>query len=323
MVIERMDIWKAEERDGPWNELVLAYALAFGRLAGPPDPGKPETWTIAYQAAVHDMHPLPPPDGFRATCQHDTWYFLPWHRMYLLHYEAVVRAIIAELDDDRISDETRETWALPYWDYHHPDHRILPQAFRDELLPDGTPNPLAQAARYPMVQSGAQPLSDDEVEFSGWWSETVFTLPGLPSFGGTDVGKRHRPFQFADAGALEITPHGSVHMYVGWDMMAFHTAGTDPSSGSTTATSTGYGRCGPMAAACCGPTRLRGAGWPTRSTSATRGGRRGPRRRRRLKARRRWVTPTRTRRRRWRRRPRRGVATWRSPSPGARTGASG
>lgn len=229
MVIERKDIWRAEEADGPWNELVLAYALAFETLSGPPVPGKPQTWTIAYQAGVHDLDPLPPPsEKFLATCQHDTWFFLPWHRMYLLHYEAVVRAIIAELDDDRVSDETRETWALPYWNYQDPSRRILPQAFRDELMPDGRPNPLAQADRFPFVQSGAEPLSDDEVEFAGWWGETSFTLPGLPSFGGTDAGKRHLPFQFADAGALEFTPHGSVHMYVGPDMRGFDTAGTDP-----------------------------------------------------------------------------------------------
>ncbi|HMR49197.1 MAG TPA: tyrosinase family protein [Arachnia sp.] len=229
MVLERKDIWLAEEADGPWNELVLAYALAFGRLSGPPDPGKPPTWRIDYQAGVHDLRRLPPPtERFLATCQHDTWYFLPWHRMYLLHYEAVVRAIIAELDDDRISDQTRETWALPYWNYQDRSHRILPQAFRDAVMPDGTPNPLAQADRLPLVQSGESPLSDDEVEFAGWWRETFFTLPEAPSFGGTDVGKRHRPFQFADAGALELTPHGSVHMYVGPDMASFATAGTDP-----------------------------------------------------------------------------------------------
>ena len=229
MLLQRKDIWRAEEVGGPWNQVVLAYALAFGVLAGPPDPLKPESWTLEYQAAVHDMHPLPPPDGFRATCQHDTWYFLPWHRMYLLHFEAVVRGIIAELDDDRITDETRETWALPYWNYQAPEHRILPSAFRQADLPDGQANPLAAAARFPAVQAGLQPLSDDEVEFAGWWGETVFTLPGTPSFGGSDTrGKRHRPVRFADAGALEITPHGSVHMYVGWDMQAFHTAGLDP-----------------------------------------------------------------------------------------------
>lgn len=226
---ERKDIWLAEEADGPWNELVLAYALAFGKLAGDPGPGRPDSWTLEYQAAVHDMNPLPGPTDLRATCQHDTWYFLPWHRMYLFHFESVIRAIIAELDDERISDETRETWALPYWNYQSTAHRILPTAFRDQAMPDGALNPLAMASRFAQVQQGTVPLNDDQVEHAGWWAQTVFMLPGTPSFGGSDTGgSRHRPLAgFPDAGDLEATPHGSVHMYVGPDMRRFDRAGFD------------------------------------------------------------------------------------------------
>ena len=230
VTIERRDIWRAEETEGPWNELVLAYALAFGKLAGPVDPVLPESWTIAYQAAVHDMSPRPAPSDLRATCQHDTWFFLPWHRMYLFNFEAVLKAIITGLDDDRISEETRSTWALPYWNYQLPRHRILPTAFRDAQLPDGEPNPLAAAHRFPKVQNGTRPLSEDQVEYAEWWRQTVFNLPGTPSFGGRDTsGPRHLPLQgFPDSGALEQTPHGTVHGYVGWDMQSFDTAGLDP-----------------------------------------------------------------------------------------------
>ena len=103
---ERRDIWKAHEDDGLWNETVLAYALAFGELAKP-KPNRPASWDLTYQAAVHDMNPLPPRGDLRAQCQHDTWFFLPWHRMYLLHFEAVIRAIILDLPAGPISDETR------------------------------------------------------------------------------------------------------------------------------------------------------------------------------------------------------------------------
>lgn len=105
---ERRDIWKAHEDDGLWNETVLAYALAFGELAKP-KPNRPASWDLTYQAAVHDMNPLPPRGDLRAQCQHDTWFFLPWHRMYLLHFEAVIRAIILDLPAGPISDEARET----------------------------------------------------------------------------------------------------------------------------------------------------------------------------------------------------------------------
>lgn len=228
-MIVRKDIWKADDADGIWNETVLAYALGFAALANPVA-GKPESWDLSYQAAVHDMNPLPPVGDLRATCQHDTWFFLPWHRMYLLHFESVLRAIIADLDHPGISDATRTSWALPYWNYQPPAYRYLPRAFREPDLPGGGgPNPLAQANRFPPVQQGTQPLDDDQVEFAGWWTESVFTLPGAPSFGGSDTsGPRHRPLDFRSSGALEQTPHGSVHMYVGRDMRDFTRAGFDP-----------------------------------------------------------------------------------------------
>lgn len=225
---ERRDIWKAHEDDGLWNETVLAYALAFGELARP-KPNRPASWDLTYQAAVHDMNPLPPRGDLRAQCQHDTWFFLPWHRMYLLHFEAVIRAIILDLPAGPISDETRDSWALPYWDYGPAANRLLPPAFREAALPDGTPNPLARANRFRAVQQGTVGLTDAEVEFAGWWNQPVFTLPSTPSFGGSDTaGPRHRPLDFRSAGALEVTPHGTVHVYVGPDMRDFTRAGFDP-----------------------------------------------------------------------------------------------
>lgn len=229
--IERRDIWKLHEDEGPWNQTVLAYALAFGRLAEPMSkkPGKPDSWDLRYQAAVHDLNPLPPAGSLLATCQHDTWFFLPWHRMYLAHFEAVIRAIIAELDDPLLDDEIKETWALPYWDYQPTNHRTIPPECREATLPNGDPNPLADARRFPAVQSGSQPLSGNQVEYAGWWSQAYFTEPTSPSFGGSDTnGPRHRPVDFLSAGALEATPHGSVHNYVGPDMRSFVTAGLDP-----------------------------------------------------------------------------------------------
>lgn len=225
---ERRDIWKAHEAGGLWNETVLAYALAFGEMAKPKT-GRPASWDLTYQAAVHDMQPLPPRGDLRAQCQHNTWFFLPWHRMYLLHFEAIIRAIITDLPAGTISDETRESWALPYWDYGPEAHRLIPPAFREPALPDGTPNPLAQANRFQAVRQGTVGLTQDEVESAGWWSQPAFTLPDTPSFGGSDTaGPRHHPLDLRSSGALEMTPHGTVHMYVGPDMRDFSRAGFDP-----------------------------------------------------------------------------------------------
>ena len=39
------------------------------------------------------------PGPFRDQCQHNTWYFLPWHRMYLYWFERIVRSIIQTLHE--------------------------------------------------------------------------------------------------------------------------------------------------------------------------------------------------------------------------------
>ena len=51
--------------------------------------------------------------------EHFTWFFLPWHRMYLEWFERIIRSAIAGLAD--IDDETKRTWALPYWNYSSDD----------------------------------------------------------------------------------------------------------------------------------------------------------------------------------------------------------
>ena len=75
-------------------------------------------------------------------CQHRTWYFLPWHRGYLLALEAQLRADIISLGGP-------SNWALPYWDYLGPDTQAqMPPAFSDSNLPDGSANPLLVTARF-------------------------------------------------------------------------------------------------------------------------------------------------------------------------------
>src|SRR6185295_18468876 len=47
-------------------------------------------------------------------CQHQSWYFTPWHRGYLIALEAQVRAAIVSLGGP--SD-----FAMPYWNYFGPN----------------------------------------------------------------------------------------------------------------------------------------------------------------------------------------------------------
>src|SRR5690242_6609430 len=43
-------------------------------------------------------------------CQHRSWYFLPWHRGYLIALEAQIRAAV-------IAGGGPSSWSLPYWNY--------------------------------------------------------------------------------------------------------------------------------------------------------------------------------------------------------------
>src|SRR6478609_10553951 len=123
----RHNIWTLEAQD-PWHPVIRAYAQAIGVLKSRPG-SNPSSWL--YQAAIHGFTQQ---DKWRNQCQHNSWYFLPWHRMYLSWFEKLVRATIAGLPG--VDAATKQSWALPYWDYTKgSDSRRLPQAFRDKKLP--------------------------------------------------------------------------------------------------------------------------------------------------------------------------------------------
>ena len=98
-------------------------------------------WTRAGAWEAGD--PLPgdaDPDQFWLQCQHASWYFLPWHRGYLMAFEALMRDAI-------VAKNGPATWALPYWNYFNPGQNKLPSAFADP----GTaahPNRLFVVRRY-------------------------------------------------------------------------------------------------------------------------------------------------------------------------------
>lgn len=136
-------------------------------------------------------------------CQHATWYFVPWHRGYLVSLEAIVRDAIQSLKGPY------DTWALPYWNYSdttNPQARYLPPAFSRTTLPDGSPNPLFVSLRY-----GPFPIPSRDVTLE-CLGATAFT-GARPYFGGNG------PSLFShfgnSTGWLESKPHNIVHGDVG------------------------------------------------------------------------------------------------------------
>ena len=229
----RRDAWGLEEEGGTWHPIMEAYALAVGVMQGRPRDDA-TSWT--YQAAVHGVASGEPVDDFVDQCQHNTWHFLPWHRIYLHLFERIVRQILSELDE--VSDDVKTGWALPYWNYDRGgDTAALPTAFREATLSDGqTPNPLFTELRDPNLLAGGQ-LHPLQVTSQRALAEGFFSSDPVPGgtvgFGGAETGWNHfRENPGAAPGALEQTPHNVVHGAVGGPfgglMGAFDTAPLDP-----------------------------------------------------------------------------------------------
>ena len=198
------------------------YRQAVGALWDDPLTN-PTSWR--FMGSVHGNPGFVPPtglNGFWDRCQHQTWFFLPWHRAYLAAFEAVVAKKVEEL--------TGETdWALPYWDYSeslaaNPEARHLPPAFRSATLQDGSPNALF--ATRAIGPDGQVPLSDADISLSAL-NETEFTpASGIGGgFGGPETGFSHFGSQ---NGRLESVPHNAVHVRIGGWMSNPNTAAFDP-----------------------------------------------------------------------------------------------
>lgn len=224
------------------NPDLLWYAKGVGRMQAR-SLSDPSGWW--FFAAIHGEHigntisypgwqfvpppplvptsPLPSPsdqDTYWDQCQHQTWYFPPWHRAYLLALETQIRADVINLGGP-------VTWALPYWNYFGGDgQNSIPPAFTQATLPDGNPNPLFVTARYGAESTGTivvliPPTNQDCM------SENTYTATSsvTPGFGGPNTGFLHAG---SLNGELESNPHNFVHNFVGgtssdgqtWGLMA-------------------------------------------------------------------------------------------------------
>ena len=211
---------------GEWQPDLLWYARAIAEMQKRPITDH-TSWR--HQAAIHDYDDGPVPSAqkeFWGQCQHFSWFFLPWHRMYLLYFEQIINATIKKLDPNA------PEWALPYWNYSdesNPDARRVPVAFRTPTTPDGEPNPLMVDARNPGCNSGQIIADTFDTDINECLVEAKYVAQGTggnPGFGGPQTGFNHGGGN--GMGRIEMTPHGSMHMAVGGFMGAFSTAGLDP-----------------------------------------------------------------------------------------------
>jgi tyrosinase len=226
MTATRQDIWALGSQ---WTPTTLWYAKAVRELSSRAIADR-TSWR--FLAAIHGIdedlwrafgylapgEALPPKaeqKKFWNQCQHQTWFFLPWHRGYVVGFEKIVRAAIAAMGGPA-------DWALPYWNYNNASiaaSKKLPWCFLQKKLPDGSDNPLFERRRYG-DGSGKVVLSvKNDIDLTPAFSERDFAGQsggGSPGFGGPQTRFHHGAEQDGvPSGLLEDKPHNHVHSRTG------------------------------------------------------------------------------------------------------------
>lgn len=173
----------------------------------------PTSW--AYQAAIHGSDTTPAKTLWNS-CQHGSYFFLSWHRMYLYYFERILRKASGDA-----------TFALPYWNYTKAAERALPPSFR---TPATASNALYVAERAAGMNSG------DKLPASAVSTTAAMNVKDFSSATGSGAGfggqREAGPVHFTGPhGRIENTPHDVVHVIVGGDtgwMSDPNTAAQDP-----------------------------------------------------------------------------------------------
>ncbi|RWN88632.1 MAG: tyrosinase family protein [Mesorhizobium sp.] len=141
----------------------------------------------SYKRAVDAMLALDAKDGrnwFRQAlihvldCPHDNWWFLPWHRGYLLNFENICR----ELSGD-------DAFRLPYWDWT--ESPSVPLAFFDDEL---NPGNARFTEGYVRFREGAEDM------LKSWWT-------GLTTEQLSQLSVRPTPLTDVDSILAELDSH--------------------------------------------------------------------------------------------------------------------
>jgi Common central domain of tyrosinase/Polyphenol oxidase middle domain len=200
-----------EARSPEGQKALEAYSQAVGVMKGRA-PDNETSW--AYQAAIHGT-PVKPKKKLWEQCEHGSWFFFPWHRIFLYYFERIVRQAVIDAGG-------QDQWALPYWNYGlEGDHGALPDPFIEPA--DEAENPLYVATRSPVRNAGwpIEGLGTRERE-----ALQLRQFEGNAMFGGLR-GPAKAGF-WRHPGLPEETPHGEVHVEVGGWMLLPATAAQDP-----------------------------------------------------------------------------------------------
>ena len=162
----------------------------------------PTSWL--YQANIHGTSEQNVQPAWNS-CEHSSWFFPSWHRMYLYWFEWIVR---------KASGSKR--FALPYWNYEKAGQAALPSAFRQPA--DGS-NALYVEERRSEANEGSSPPASQTSSRLALKTRQFISTNSKSGFGG-GAGFLN--------GEVEQTPHNTMHGWVSGLMGAFETAAQDP-----------------------------------------------------------------------------------------------
>lgn|GEM_PF-643441 len=192
-----------------WNDPIVAtYRDAVGIMKQKPTSDK-LSWV-----SLTNIHGTDP--NTYQFCPHGNWYFLPWHRAYILMYERTIRYLTSN-----------NSFALPYWDWTA--NPTMPQVFLKPTTPDGKKNWLfvndnAFDQNWKRIWPPNKPMPPDEVGPSVL--QAILQAPDYESFGTTrpnqpgNMQNNLDPSWIVDQnsgeqGVLEGLAHNMVHNNIG------------------------------------------------------------------------------------------------------------
>jgi hypothetical protein len=168
-----------------------------------------------FQANIHGTTDLPTTpqqnEGWNQ-CEHGSFYFLSWHRMYLYFFDRILRAAAGD-----------PNLVLPYWNWTDPAQRTLPAPFQNTT----SSLYIAAPGRPAALDNGTAAIGAGAVAYSAAFADTNFESPS--GSGSSFGGQVASPVQFnAPHGDFESQPHDVVHVALGGLMGDPDTAAQDP-----------------------------------------------------------------------------------------------
>jgi tyrosinase len=166
------------------DPIVTTYRAAVAAMKALPS-SNPISWVA--QANIHNNK-----------CPHGCWFFLPWHRAYLLYFERICRKVTGD-----------NSFALPYWNW---------------TTSPSIPAPFWGTSSNALYDSTRNVGPTDQADPS-WIGapviENILSNPSFTLFGSSKPPGGLPTHTGSGFGILEGNPHNNIHSWIGGDMGAF------------------------------------------------------------------------------------------------------